>query len=327
MEPLQELLESARLAKAQTCANLALFPVLAPPQAGPQWLVMAQALEQELVTITEVNDSGSVPELLLQNRAGRPVLAIEGEELVGAKQNRVVNTTILAPAGEELVIPVSCVEEGRWAYRGQGFASQRRVMSPSLRAEHSRHLREGLAGGRGYASDQAGIWDGLRAKAGRMDAASETGAMADLFQRHQSPLQEYAAAFRAVDCQVGAVLAVNGHIAGLECFGSADTLAAYLPGLVQSYALDALDWREQHCGRKASAREAEGLLGAVRAARRNAYPSPGLGRSLRLDAGGLAGAALVWEGRVVHLSALRLAGDGAGFKAGGVQRFSRRRVH
>jgi hypothetical protein len=37
------------------------------------------------------------------------VLILDGEELVGTKQNRIVNTTILVAAGCEIVIPVSCV--------------------------------------------------------------------------------------------------------------------------------------------------------------------------------------------------------------------------
>jgi hypothetical protein len=39
-----------------------------------------------------------VPQLLFINDAMRPVLLLDGEELVGAKQNRVLNLTVLAPA-------------------------------------------------------------------------------------------------------------------------------------------------------------------------------------------------------------------------------------
>ena len=47
-----------------------------------------------------------MPELRVVNRAGRMVLILDGEELVGAKQNRIVNTTILVAAGVEIVIQI-----------------------------------------------------------------------------------------------------------------------------------------------------------------------------------------------------------------------------
>jgi hypothetical protein len=41
----------------------------------------------------------------------------DGEQLVGAKQNRILNMTVLVAAETEVTIPVSCVERGRWGYR------------------------------------------------------------------------------------------------------------------------------------------------------------------------------------------------------------------
>ena len=52
------------------------------------------------------------------------VLFLEGEELVGAKQNRILNTSVLLPARSKIKIPVSCVERGRWAYKSKHFGSE-----------------------------------------------------------------------------------------------------------------------------------------------------------------------------------------------------------
>ena len=57
-----------------------------------------------------------MPDLKVINKSEVMVLILDGEELVGAKQNRIVNTTILIPAKETVLIPVSCVEQGRWSY-------------------------------------------------------------------------------------------------------------------------------------------------------------------------------------------------------------------
>ena len=66
-----------------------------------------------------MRQAGSVPFLKVANRADRPLLPLDGEELLGAKQNRILNTTVRVAAHTEVTIPVSCVEQGRWGYRGR----------------------------------------------------------------------------------------------------------------------------------------------------------------------------------------------------------------
>jgi hypothetical protein len=162
-----------------------------------------------VVEITEVSQGGSVPDLKLINRSPSKLLVIDGEELVGAKQNRIVNATFLIAGLTEITIPVSCVEQGRWSYRSQKFAYGEKVMPPSMRREHQKVVAMSLDEGAGYRSNQGMIWDELALKSERMAVHSSTGAMADLFDGHKDRLGEYRKAFRLVDCQVGAVFAMN----------------------------------------------------------------------------------------------------------------------
>jgi hypothetical protein len=81
-------------------------------------LLLDEALAKNLARVTEVSESGSVPELAFENGSPEKILLVDGDELIGARQNRAVNITILVGAGKKLVIPVSCVEQGRWADRG-----------------------------------------------------------------------------------------------------------------------------------------------------------------------------------------------------------------
>src|SRR5438105_6220871 len=98
-----------------------MFPLLDDAAVQPAYVTLDQALEQRTVTIDEVSEAGSVPELKVVNRGVLPVLLVDGEELVGAKQNRVLNLTILVAPGTTTVIPVSCVEAGRWSRRSASF--------------------------------------------------------------------------------------------------------------------------------------------------------------------------------------------------------------
>ena len=62
-----------------------------------------------------------MPELVAENPLAEDVLLDDGEELVGAKQSRILNVTLLVAAGSKPPIPVSCVEQGRWSRRSESF--------------------------------------------------------------------------------------------------------------------------------------------------------------------------------------------------------------
>ena len=94
--------------------NLTLFPLLWPHPADPPYLLLQQAIEAGEAVVEEISEAGNVPNLLLHNKSHRPVLISEGDILMGAKQNRVVNVTVLVAARTKFTLPVSCVEQGRW---------------------------------------------------------------------------------------------------------------------------------------------------------------------------------------------------------------------
>mgnify|MGYP001485673302 CR=1 FL=1 len=96
----------------QSHGALAVLPIMAELPTGPDYLTLSEALAAGTLVITEINEGGSVPELAVMNEGDLPVLLLDGEELAGAKQNRVVNTTILLKEHSKTVIPVSCVEQG-----------------------------------------------------------------------------------------------------------------------------------------------------------------------------------------------------------------------
>ncbi len=272
-----------------------------------------------------MSQSGSVPDLKLINKSASKLLVVDGEELVGAKQNRIVNATFLIAGQTEITIPVSCVEQGRWSYRSQKFASGQKVMPPSLKRDHLKRVAMNLDMGGGYRSDQRMIWNELAQKSARMSGKSSTGAMADLFEGQKDRLGEYLKAFRLVDCQVGAVFAINGEVVGLECFGYQQTFSKFFPKLVQSYALDALDWLEEPSKHQVSGESVRRFLEGVQVAPGKSHPSLGLGEYIRFENNSVSGASLVHDGRVLHLSAFRYNGHKGDGSRVPFQRFSERR--
>ena len=120
------------------------LPVFPGRNGGPVYRTLKEALQQGTLTISEVTDGGSVPELKVINKGDMPVLLLDGEELAGAKQNRVLNTTILLDVNSETTIPVSCTEHGRWSYTSSHFADSDVVMASNVRREKVRSVHENL---------------------------------------------------------------------------------------------------------------------------------------------------------------------------------------
>ena len=116
---------------APVSGPLTLIPLVGG-RAAPPYLTAAEALAAGTLSIGEVG-GGSVPQLVLKNAGTLPVLLLDGEHLEGAMQNRVLNATVLAAPEHETVIPVSCVEQGRWGYRGIGGGAVGRVLAPRRR--------------------------------------------------------------------------------------------------------------------------------------------------------------------------------------------------
>src|SRR4030042_6409848 len=110
MEAIHAFLENVKLGGKQSHQNMALFPLLASDAGKPDYLILEEGLAQGVVELTEVSQGGSVPDLKLINKSTNKLLVVDGEELIGAKQNRIVNAPFLIGALAEIVIPVSCVE-------------------------------------------------------------------------------------------------------------------------------------------------------------------------------------------------------------------------
>jgi hypothetical protein len=282
--------------------------------SGVGYSLLDDALGAGSVEITEVSEQGSVPELKFLNRGGDPVLIVDGEELVGAKQNRIVNLSILAGAKTDLTIPVSCVEAGRWRARSRAFTAAPRTQYASGRAKRMADVSFAMHATGRRVSDQAGVWQDIAEKSARLEAPSPTSAMEAIFERHGASIDEYVAGCRPVDGQVGALFVVGDRVIGLDLFDRPTTLAKILPKLVRGVAVDAIDAASEPgpvperptAGRGPAEERAAGFLAIAADASQRATPALGLGEDVRLTAPGIAGAALVHDGRVVHLGVFAL---------------------
>jgi hypothetical protein len=291
------------VANAQLTGRLTLFPVVSSGPAAPEYLCGPDAESMGVLRIREVHGLARVSELVIENRGTQPVLLIEGETLVGAKQNRTLNVSVLCGPGITKV-PVSCVEAGRWGTPQPGTRSQRHAPS-RLRARKSASVVEAMTRGRGRVSDQHQVWSDVEVYARRAGARSATGALEDAYGAAERQPGRRSENVSVNTGQLGVIAAIGGRVVSLDMFDKPSSLASYWDGLVAGYELEALGQPEV----SASLADAKAFAAAVTSAGTQSGSATGLGRELRFQSRDVVGLGLEWEGGIVHLAAFSRRGE------------------
>ncbi len=321
-------LDGIILGEPQVHKGLAVFPLHHPEKGGPRYLTLQEALAEDLLLITEKSAGGSVPELAVANRADKPVLLLDGEELVGAKQNRVLNTTVLVAAGAEMVIPVSCTEAGRWAYSSDHFEVSRHVMPRHVRHDKAQAVTRNLAMSKSYHSDQGQVWGNIDAMACELGSSSPTSAMRDVIDAREGDINPYLDATAPVPGQKGLLVLIGGEVAGMDILSRADAYAQLHQKLLRSYAVDALMEERRGRRKEPSFDTARAFLAEAAGCEEKKYESTGLGWDLRFNGPRSVGTALVWRKRVIHAAFFRaMRREGEGMDDSGRMRDYRARRH
>jgi hypothetical protein len=328
-ESVKELIEGVKVGAKRAHGVMTVYCLLAAREIEEDFLTLEEALATGGFSVTEVGEGGTVPELKVKNGLDRKVLMLDGEELVGAKQNRVLNVTILVGPKSESRIPVSCVEQGRWSYRSREFTSERRQMSAELRRRKAESVHSSLAAAGYFWSDQGDVWRSIAAKFSRLEATpSSTMAMADIYKEKTHALDDYVAAFKPIETQIGIAVFINGEPAGLELLPHYAAFAKCHDKITQSYALDALEYAGTDVKPKGSPTRprVQRLLDAVANAPVETRQSVALGHDLRIASDRVIASALEYEGRILHMSVFPIAdAHPAGLSGGSMRSASLRR--
>jgi hypothetical protein len=298
-DPLSDSLKGIRLARAVSRGPLHLFPLVGGDSSEDELSLLEEALRDGSLLVDEHGRGGSVPELRVVNRGEVPVLILEGDELAGLKQDRVVNSSVLVAPLSALTLPVSCIEQGRWSRRSRPFSQGSSSSHLSLRRLKSRSVHESLRKGRGHRSDQGAVWDEVERLSDRHDSRSPTRALRDARTRLSEKLAEFEALAGGMpDDARGVVVALGGRPVALEVLAGPRSFAKVFPRLLAGYALEALE-----AGEDAGVPDpfsAGGLIEAAISARREDHPPVGAGRDVRLESDLVSGYALLDDERTIH---------------------------
>ena len=199
---------------------LTMFPVWTEAASlGSAHLTGSQAP----VDIAERAGSPAVDQLVVTARGDRPVLLLAGELLEGGLQHRALTATTLLAPNRPTVLPVVCVEQGRW--HGDAVHQRRSRRAPLSLLPHLER-----------ADGQQEVWR----RVSRFGAVAGPSSTDSLLDRLDGVHASMTAGLRPLAGQRGLLVGIAGRPAWLELFGSSRALAAHWSGLWDAATLDSL---------------------------------------------------------------------------------------
>ena len=313
--PIEAFFATVHLAKPLSHGPFRVWPLVLDDPAGsaaadaaPPYLPLRTAMASGAVRVDEAS-GGRVPNVRVRNRGKEPVLFLFGEQIVGARQNRVANATFLIDGQSETVIDVSCVEAGRWEARptrrfeaSEDFAPMR-LKDKMARAVFKSSVISGVSASRSrFAADQGEVWDEIAHSIEVFDAVAPSSAWSDVAEHTRVSREERLAHFPVQPGQVGVVAARHDAVLGLEVVGSPPVYAHHHRGLLGAFLHEGLDEDEE----EPRFTRPEPFLQALLHVPTRSGPSLGLGEDIRFRTAQVAGCALAHEG-LVHLTAFAQA--------------------
>jgi len=283
--------------------NLSIVPLFYNNTSSLNYISLKNGLEKKLLEVTEVSEGGSVPTLKVINNAKKPLFILDGEELIGAKQNRIVNTSMLLAASSNCQVPVSCTERGRWRYNSRNFSDSGVVMSSKARYSKSERVYKSLMNKRGYNAEQSEVWNDIEHMHAKYATTSGTRAMKDAFIQKDNDIKDYIAAFPLQSYQNGMIVFQNGKLVGGEFISNPDVYADLHVKLIKSFSIEAMHEREAvQTNDFDLQKEASQNLYLLKEATATEHQPIGLGKDIRLETSSNKASALEYKGEVIHIS-------------------------
>ena len=289
---------NVRMGEMQTHEEISIFPLFITCIEGPVYVSLKAGIQKGLI-ITEIGQEGSVPLLKAQNPTDSHVLLLDGEELSGAKQNRVLNTTLLIQAGASIEIPVSCTEQGRWRWDSRRFEDSNVLMAPAMRRRKNESVFENLKRRGRHDSNQMQVWDDIAHYSRMHHAFSETRAMKSMFEEKRFDWKPYTEAFPCQEGQCGLIALIRGNVVSLELVSRPDVYRDIHEKMILSLVMDIPFWKPHHLR---GVQDVETFLKHLQEATEEAFPAVGVGTDLRYKGQHLIGSALVVDNWVIHLA-------------------------
>lgn len=198
-----------------------------------------EAFEKNMIVVKELEESERVNTIELENLSESYIFILDGDILKGAKQNRVVNTSVLVAPKTKIILPVSCVEEGRWQYKSSRFKPSNEIAHRSIRFSKANYISESKKQNRSdFAADQSVVWNKVASVSDSLEFHSETMSHSDLFDNYKDELDDVTEKFTMQSKANGLLIFVGNQMVACDIFNNNKIYSDYFDKIIKTSALD-----------------------------------------------------------------------------------------
>lgn len=215
--------------------NLAIVQFTVEPFATFPFSPGVPELKTGGLVITEATGAGIVGTLTAINNTGSYLLLTDADVLTGAKQNRVLNKSVLLNPMSKTPLDVSCVERRRWHYTSGNFDNSGNVADPDLRREKASPSASGMrVDGFGMDDTQMRVWDHVRFKMSMMNFESSTESYSELQEFRMNEKRREFPECEPEKESNGIAVFMDSKVLCADIFGTKEVYQYYFPMLRDS---------------------------------------------------------------------------------------------
>ena len=181
----------------------------------------------------ETSSEGVVTQIGVKNNSQSYVMILDGEGISGAKQNRISQTTIVLNPFSETIIPVNCIERGRWSYSaGRNFNKSDYSISPKMRDRKAEILKN-----KENHRLQGAIWDEIDELSGKFNTRSVTDDLGEVLD-YASRENNFQDIDKLLNEQCNGYIVFGTERPFIELFGNDRSRKHYMKKNIKSWVAD-----------------------------------------------------------------------------------------
>jgi len=268
----------------------------------------ASAMGKNYIEVKEISQSGSVNNLVVENKSDKYVFFSDGDILSGAKQNRVLNASVFLSPNSQKQIPVSCVESGRWHSESPKFNATDYTSPSNLRAINAEHVNKNLENAQGHYSDQNEVWNMVKLYCKNSSIDSVTQNLSDVFEIKKRNIEEFNEPLQASEKANGLSVFVKKQLLSIEIFNRTDIYKEYFSKILKGVSAEAyyLMDNDEKLEEVEATYQTNVFFDEFGNRKFKQFCGVGVGSEKRYTANDFSGFTLEYEGHLIHLAMLSL---------------------